>query len=262
MSRNNGRVLRDPLYGNISVFHPALLALIDSPACQRLRRIRQLGMCSSVFYGAENSRFPHAIGVMWLMHRVLTHWKERRLIKIPKEVEVAAQAAALLHDIGHGPFSHALEHTFAAIDHERLGRLIIEHELAPIMRQHGLDSTVVQAIMKGTFTEPIYHELLSSQLDVDRMDYLLRDSLYTGTKYGVFDIDHIIYNLQPLYSQADKCWLCAINPKGIEAVTTYIFSRYFTYRTACQSGISFRWQPTARLRFARIYQSLPQHRRL
>ncbi|MDO5296624.1 MAG: HD domain-containing protein [bacterium] len=229
MSKKYERVLRDPLYGNISITKPALMALIDSPACQRLRRIRQLGMCSSVFHGAENSRFQHAVGVMWLMHRVLSHWRERKLIKFSKDVEQAALAAALLHDIGHGPFSHALEHTFSAIDHERLGRLIISHELAPIMEEHKIDPLLVLSIMDGTYEEPIFHELLSSQLDVDRMDYLLRDSLYTGTKYGVFDIDHIIFNLRPFYDKQDKCWVCAISPKGIEAVTTYIFSRYFTY---------------------------------
>ena len=229
MSKYQERVLRDPVYGNITISSPAILALVDSPACQRLRRIRQLGMCSSVFHGAENSRFQHALGVMWLMQRVLSHWKERKLLKIPREVEEAAVAAALLHDIGHGPFSHALENTFAGLDHESLGRCIIRRCLAPLMEQHNMNAQMVLSIMEGTYEEPIYHELLSSQLDVDRMDYLLRDSLFTGTKYGVFDIDHIIFNLKPFFDKHLKRWVCAISPKGIEAVNGYIFSRYFTY---------------------------------
>lgn len=229
MKKYQERVLRDPVYGNITVSDPAILALIDSQPCQRLRRIRQLGMCASVFHGAENSRFQHALGVMWLMHRVLTHWKERRLLKIPKDVRLATIAAALLHDIGHGPFSHALEHTFAGLDHEDLGRRIISYRLAPLMQHYGLDCAMVLDIMKGTYPEPIYHELLSSQLDVDRMDYLLRDSLFTGTKYGVFDLDHIIYNLKPFFEKNLDHWVCAISPKGIEAVNGYLFGRYFTY---------------------------------
>ncbi len=229
MSKYRERVLRDPVYGNITIYSPAIMALIDTPACQRLRRIRQLGMCSAVFHGAENSRFQHAVGVMWLMYRVLNHWKERKLLKIERDVEQAAVAAALLHDIGHGPFSHALEHTFSSIDHESLGRAIIETRLAPVMRAHKLDPQMVLDIMDGSYAEPIYHELLSSQLDVDRMDYLLRDSLFTGTKYGVFDLDHIIYNLKPFFDKPSQRWVCAIDPKGIEAVNGYLFSRYFTY---------------------------------
>ena len=223
------KVLRDPVYGNITIPAPVLLDLVDSPEFQRLRRIRQLGMCFTVFHGAEHSRFQHALGVMWLMHRILGHWQEQGLAEVGPEQRQAACAAALLHDVGHGPFSHALERVFSGVDHEVLGRRIVRRRLAPILERHGLDPCVVEALMAGTFEDPVYHELLASQLDVDRMDYLQRDSLYTGVKYGLFDIDRIIYTVIPMRERPGGPLVAAVDPKGTEAVEEYLFSRYFMH---------------------------------
>ena len=132
------KVLRDPLYGNITINHPLILDLIDSIEFQRLRRIRQLGMCFSVFHGAEHSRFQHSIGAMWLMQRVLTYWRDNNLLKIKSETMLAACAAALLHDIGHGPFSHALENAFSLVDHETLGQGLVRYRLAPLFDRYSI----------------------------------------------------------------------------------------------------------------------------
>ena len=223
------KVLRDPVYGNITIPSRVLLDLVDSPEFQRLRRIRQLGMCFTVFHGAEHSRFQHALGVMWLMHRILEHWHQRSLLDLQEEQRLAACAAALLHDVGHGPFSHALERVFSGVDHEALGRRIVRRRLAPILERHGLEPDLVEALMAGTFPDPVFHELLSSQLDVDRMDYLQRDSLYTGVKYGLFDIDRIIYTIVPMRERPDGPLVSAVDPKGTEAVEEYLFSRYFMH---------------------------------
>jgi HD superfamily phosphohydrolase len=223
------KVLRDPVYGNISIPSRVLLELVDSPEFQRLRRIRQLGMCFAVFHGAEHSRFQHALGVMWLMHRILEHWHQRRLLELSEEERQTACAAALLHDVGHGPFSHALERVFSGVDHEVLGRRVIRRRLGPILERNGLDPARVEAILAGTDPNPVFHELLSSQLDVDRMDYLQRDSLYTGVKYGLFDIDRIVDTVLPMREGPDQPVLTAVDPKGTEAVEEYLFSRYFMH---------------------------------
>ncbi|MGM9992713.1 MAG: HD domain-containing protein [Candidatus Bruticola sp.] len=222
------KVLRDPLYGNIAITHPLILELIDSMEFQRLRRIRQLGMCFSVFHGAEHSRFQHSIGTMWLMQRILTYWCDNRLLPgLTKETILEAQAAALLHDIGHGPFSHALENTFSSVNHEELSLKIVRR-LAPLFTKYGIEVDHIIKIMEGKYREPVYHELLSSQLDVDRMDYLQRDSLYTGAKYGLFDIDRIIYTIRP-FRNSEGAYCCAVDHKGCEAVEGYLFCRYFMH---------------------------------
>ena len=228
MKRFKEKVLRDPLYGNITVSHPLLLEIIDSYPFQRLRRIRQLGMCFNVFHGAEHSRFQHSVGVMWLMHRILNYWHDNRLLRITPETKLAATAAALVHDLGHGPFSHALEHAFAQVDHERLGRALVQRYLAPLFERHGLQVEETLSILEGRHPQPLWHELLSSQLDVDRMDYLQRDSLYTGAKYGLFDIDRIIFTVRP-FRNPDGHLCCAVDPKGCEAVEGYLFCRYFMH---------------------------------
>lgn len=220
------KILRDPVHGSLPIPWPVLLDLIDQPAFQRLRSIRQLGMCFTTFHGAEHSRFQHVLGVMWLMHRVLDRWHQRGLCQLPLEERQSACAAALLHDVGHGPFSHALERVFSSVDHEALSRRIVRERLAPVLERHGLAAETVTAMMEGTYPRLAFHELLASQLDVDRMDYLLRDSLYTGVRYGLFDLDRILGSLVPL-EDGQGGLLAALDPKGVDAVEEFLFSRYF-----------------------------------
>lgn len=220
------KVLRDPVHGSLTIPWPVLIDIMDTPAFQRLRSIRQLGMCYTTFHGAEHSRFQHVLGVMWLMYRVLDRWHARGLCQLSLEERQSACAAAMLHDIGHGPFSHALERVFSAVDHESLSRRIVRERLAPVLERHGLSAGVVSAMMEGTYARAAFHELLASQLDVDRMDYLLRDSLYTGVRYGLFDLDRIVASLVPL-SDGQGGLLAALDPKGVDAVEEFLFSRYF-----------------------------------
>lgn len=232
------KTLRDPVHGNMFLPDPLILDLVDSFEFQRLRRIRQLGSCFLVFHGAEHSRFQHALGTMWLMHSVLERWEDTGRLRLDANVRKAALAAALLHDIGHGPFSHALEHTFVGIDHERLGQQIITGPLGPLLKSHDCDPQDVVDLLTNRFREPVLCELLSGQLDVDRMDYLQRDSLYTGVKYGLFDSQRILETMVPLkaavnqedlFAETREGLVLAIGGKGVLAVEEFLFSRYFMY---------------------------------
>ena len=238
MSIPAGKTFRDPVHGNLLIPDPLILDLVDTFEFQRLRRIRQLGSCFVVFHGAEHSRFQHALGTMWLMHQVLQRWDEEKVLQLPPEIRKAALAAALLHDVGHGPFSHALEHTFVGLDHERLGHAIITGPLAAVLRAHDCRPEDVVALLSNNYPEPVLCELLSGQLDVDRMDYLQRDSVYTGVKYGLFDSERILATLVPLkvsldhdnlFAQTRDGLVLAIDPKGVLAVEEFLFSRYFMY---------------------------------
>lgn len=238
MTTSAAKTFRDPVHGNLSIPDPLIQDLVDTFEFQRLRRIRQLGSCFMVFHGAEHSRFQHALGTMWLMHSVLERWDDSGLLKLAPEVRKAALAAALLHDVGHGPFSHALEHIFSGVDHEELGQQIITGPLAPVLRSHGCSPEDVVALLTDRYPEPVLCELLSGQIDVDRMDYLQRDSLYTGVKYGLFDSERILSTLVPLraaltqeslFDQSRKGLVLAIDPKGVLAVEEFLFSRYFMY---------------------------------
>lgn len=238
MKKSVAKTFRDPVHGNLSIPDPLIQELVDTFEFQRLRRIRQLGSCFMVFHGAEHSRFQHALGTMWLMHSVLERWHDSGQLRLAPEVRKAALAAALLHDVGHGPFSHALEHTFSGVDHEILGQQIITGPLAPVLHSHGCSPEDVVALLTNRYPEPVLCELLSGQLDVDRMDYLQRDSLYTGVKYGLFDSERILSTLVPLkaaltqeslFDQSREGLVLAIDPKGVLAVEEFLFSRYFMY---------------------------------
>lgn len=224
------RVFRDPVHGNISVTSPAVLDVIDSPCFQRLRRIHQLGMCHLVYHGAEHSRFQHSIGAMWLMHRILWHWRATSVAEMPDELMRIGILAALLHDVGHGPFSHALENAFSTFHHEAIGIRIVNERLRPTLERHGVDVDLLTGVMRGTAGMPYLSELISSQMDVDRMDYLLRDSHYTGVRYGLFDVDRIIFTLTPIPDRAAPGrQILAITQKGAHAAEEYLFSRHSMY---------------------------------
>lgn len=238
MTAYAGKILRDPIHGNIRLPDPMIEDLVDSFEFQRLRRIRQLGSCSLVFHGAEHSRFQHALGAMWLMHLVLDRWSKLGILNLEPEVLKAALAAALLHDIGHGPFSHALEHNFTAVSHEQLGVEIILGPLRQLLESHGCRAQDVVDIISNRYHQPVLCELIAGQLDVDRMDYLQRDSLYTGVRYGLFDSERILDTLRPfmanpsqeeLFAEPRGGLVLGVDPKGVLAVEEFLFSRYFMY---------------------------------
>ena len=204
-----------------------MIRLIDTPEFQRLRRIKQLGLGLYTYQGAEHSRFTHSLGALHLMTRILDQLSDR--YQISDRDHAAARAAALLHDVGHGPFSHAMENVLG-VHHEQLTMqavLSAETELGQTLSSYSRELPGrVSSIIEGTFKPAALAQLVSSQLDVDRMDYLLRDSLMTGAKYGLYDLEWIINALQ-IDEDGDRIYIAA---RGIYAVEEYLQARYYMFR--------------------------------
>ncbi len=215
------RIYRDPVHNIIPLRDDnaegqLMIRLIDTPEFQRLRRIKQLGLGLYTYQGAEHSRFTHSLGALHLMTRVLDQLSDR----IAPADRAAARAAALLHDIGHGPFSHAMEKVLG-VHHEQITMLAVtsaETALNATLKSFSDEMPQrVASIIDGTFKPAALAQLVSSQLDVDRMDYLLRDSLMTGAKYGLYDLEWIINSLH-IDEQADRIYVAA---RGVHAVEEY-----------------------------------------
>jgi uncharacterized protein len=204
-----------------------MIRLIDAPEFQRLRRIKQLGLGLYTYQGAEHSRFTHSLGALHLMTRILDRLSES--YPIAAEDRLAVRAAALLHDVGHAPFSHAMEKTLG-IHHEDLTIAAItsnETILNQTLSSHSAELPQrVASVVRGDFKPAALAQLVSSQLDVDRMDYLLRDSLMTGAKYGLYDLEWIINALQ-IDGPNDRVYVAA---RGVYAVEEYLQARYYMFR--------------------------------
>ena len=204
-----------------------LARLIDTAEFQRLRRIRQLGLAHFAYQSAEHSRFTHSLGALHLATRILA--KLDLKYAIAPEAKIAVRCAALLHDIGHGAFSHVLE-TILKFHHESLtieAVLNDETEVGRVLKHFSAElPRNVADIIRGTFYPSALAQLVSSQLDVDRMDYLLRDSLMTGAKYGIFDLEWIIKSLE-IDEENDRLYVSA---RGIYAVEDYLQARYYMFR--------------------------------
>src|SRR5882762_5715605 len=226
------RIYRDPVHNIIplrddSAEGQLMIRLIDTPEFQRLRRIKQLGLGLYTYQGAEHSRFTHSLGALHLMTRILDQLSDR--FEIGLADRAAARAAALLHDVGHGPFSHAMEKVLA-VHHEQLTMQAVTSEetaLCNALKSYSAELPGrVASIIEGTFKPAALAQLVSSQLDVDRMDYLLRDSLMTGAKYGLYDLEWIINSLH-IDEQADRIYVAA---RGVHAVEEYLQARYYMFR--------------------------------
>jgi len=213
------KIFTDPIHGFISVPKGQTLRLLDHPYVQRLRRIRQLGLAYNVFPGAEHSRFSHALGAVGLMMKVLNNLRDKNTTITDKEYD-AMLAAILLHDIGHGPFSHTLEHTLIRDFHHEMMTLALMKELN-VLFEGQLDTAI--EIFTNQHAKPFLHQLISSQLDVDRLDYIKRDSFYTGVLEGSIGVDRIIKTLRVHQGNI------VIERKGIYAIENYIMARRFMY---------------------------------
>lgn len=204
-----------------------MMRLIDTPEFQRLRRIKQLGLGLYTYQGAEHSRFTHSLGAFHLMSRVLDRLSEKHSIN--EHDHTAARAAALLHDVGHGSFSHVMEKVLG-LHHEKWtveAVLSDATEIGRLLRSYSPDLPVkVSEIIEGKFQPAALAQLVSSQLDVDRMDYLLRDSLMTGAKYGIYDLEWII-NALAIDEEHDRIYVAA---RGLYAVEEYLQARYYMFR--------------------------------
>ena len=204
-----------------------LVRLIDTVEFQRLRRVRQLGLAHFAYQAAEHSRFTHSLGALHLATRILAKLAAR--YKISEECRTAVRVAALLHDVGHGAFSHVLEEIlgFHHEDYTIDAVLSSETEIGRVLSSHSeaLPQDVAN-IIRGSFLPAALGQLVSSQLDVDRMDYLLRDSLMTGAKYGIYDLEWIIKSLE-IDEENDRLYVSA---RGIYAVEDYLQARYYMFR--------------------------------
>lgn len=207
------------MHGFIEIPRGSILTLIDTPAFQRLRRIKQLGMSSLVYPGAQHTRFNHALGAMHLMRMALDVLK-RKKVKISKQEYRAAVIAILMHDIGHGPFSHALESVIIPGMHHEEMSLALMHYLNKKMKGK-LDLAI--EIFEGKYERNFLHQLVSSQLDMDRLDYLIRDSFFTGVVEGVIGTDRIIKVLNVLDNQL------VVEDKGIYSIEKFIVARRLMY---------------------------------
>ncbi len=219
------KIFADPVHGFISVPRNMLLALIHTPEVQRLRRIRQLGVGNLIYPGAEHTRFSHALGAMALMQDALNVLSEKGT-PITSEEYTAALSAALLHDVGHGPFSHTLEDVLIEdFQHESMSRVLIEY----LNKQFSGRLDLVLQIFDNTYDRPFFHQLISSQLDMDRLDYLRRDSFHTGVAEGEVGVARIIKTLRVHPLEGNRTAGIAIDIKGIYAVENFLYARRLMY---------------------------------
>lgn len=213
------KIINDPVHGFIKVPKGLLFDIIQHPLVQRLTRIRQLGMSSFVYPGAQHSRFLHSIGAYHLTSEALLTLSQKGIFIFDSEAE-AVEAAILMHDIGHGPFSHVLEHTLiSGISHESISLKMMEQI------NHDLSGQLVLAIniFKGEYPKQFLHQLISSQLDMDRLDYLRRDSFFTGVQEGIIGCARIIKMLNVVDDNL------VIDEKGIYPIENYLTSRRSMY---------------------------------
>ena len=213
------KIINDPVYGFITIPSELIFAIIDHPYFQRLRRIRQLGLTDFVYPGALHTRFHHALGAMHLMSITLDNLRIKGTDINESEYE-AALIAILLHDIGHGPFSHALEYSLLrGIPHEELSLLTIEL----LNEEFGGQLTLALQIFKNQYPKKFFHQLVSSQLDIDRLDYLQRDCFFTGVSEGTIGADRIIKMM------AVKDDQLVIEEKGIYSIENFLSARRLMY---------------------------------
>ncbi len=219
MGSGSQKIINDPVYGFITIDHPLILELMRNPFYQRMRRIQQMGFANLVYPGAVHSRLHHSLGAYHLMCNALSSLKTKG-ISISAEEELGAKIAILLHDVGHGPFSHALEHILIEnLDHESISLQIMQ--LLDKQLQGRLNTAI--QIFTNMYPRKFLHQLVSGQLDVDRMDYLNRDSFFTGVSEGVIGYDRIIHML---CVHDDELM---VQEKGIYSIEKFLVARRLMY---------------------------------
>lgn len=216
---NDYKVINDPVFGFIKVPRGLLLDIVKHRLFQRLSRIKQLGMASVVYPGAQHTRFQHSLGAFHLMSEAILSLQQKGIFIFDSEAE-ALKAAILLHDVGHGPFSHVLEHTLiSGISHEQISLMMMEE----MNREMQGRLTLAIKIFKDDYPKRFLHQLISSQLDMDRLDYLRRDSFFTGVTEGNIGSARIIKMLNVVDDRL------VVEQKGIYSIENYLTSRRLMY---------------------------------
>ncbi len=216
---NKLKIINDPVHGFIKIPYEIIFDIMEHRCFQRLRRISQTGLLSLIFPGATHTRFHHAIGAMHLMFNALEILKQKG-VKISTEEEKGAMLADLLHDVGHGPFSHALENILMDNwHHEKLSLLLMEQ----LNEEFSGELTIAIQMFQGKYHRKFFNQLISSQLDVDRLDYLKRDSFYTGVSEGNINTQRILSTLNVLDDEL------VLDEKGIYSIEHYLVARMFMY---------------------------------
>jgi HD superfamily phosphohydrolase len=219
------KVFKDPVHKYIYVQDQTIWDLINTKEFQRLRRIRQLGTCFMTFHGAEHSRFSHSLGVYEVTRKIISQFERNGYEDWPREERLLSLCAALLHDVGHGPFSHSIEQTFGTHHEDWSCRIVLgDTEINRVLRnvsEHFPEQ--VAGVICKTYYKEIVVSLVSSQLDADRMDYLLRDAYFTGVNYGTFDLERILRVIRPFQGHI------VVKESGMHAVEDYLMSRYQMY---------------------------------
>ena len=219
INANKTKILNDPIYGFTNISDALIFDLVEHPFFQRLRRISQLGLTYLVYPGAYHTRFHHALGAMHLMKKAISTLKSKGH-EITLDEEQAVLIAILLHDVGHGPFSHALEHSIVSgINHENISLLIMDKLNVEFK---GKLSLAIK-IFRNEYSKAFLHQLISSQLDVDRLDYLNRDSFYSGVSEGIINADRIISMLNVSNGNL------VVDAKGIYSIEKFIVARRLMY---------------------------------
>ena len=216
---NKRKIINDPLYGFISIPNELIYDIINHHFFQRLRRIKQLGMTDFVYPGALHTRFHHALGSMHLMNEALTNLRKKD-IEISDDEFTGALIAVLLHDVGHAPFSHALENELIlGVGHEELSSIIMEK----LNQEFNGALDLATKIFNGTYPRKFFHQLVSSQLDIDRLDYLNRDSYFTGVVEGRIGSERIIKLLNVHQDEL------VVDEKGIYSIENFLSARRIMY---------------------------------
>ena len=215
---NKNKILNDPVYGFITIPYGILFELVEHPFFQRLRRIKQTGLTHYVYPGALHTRFAHALGAMHLMEKAIRVLRSKNVAITDDEAE-AVSIAILLHDIGHGPFSHALEHKLVNVHHEDLSILFMEE----LNEQFDGRLSLALQIFQNQYHKPFLYQLVSGQLDMDRMDYLNRDSYFTGVSEGIIGYDRIIKMLDVRNGEL------LVEEKGKYSIEKFLVSRRLMY---------------------------------
>ena len=267
MGKGQTLVLRDPVHQLIVVDSPLIKRLLASPVLQRLRYVSQLGVNSLVFPGATHTRFSHSLGTYWVAKRIIRSLQDAGELDVKdvgKEWLEALEVAALLHDVGHGPFSHVWEHVSEKalgqkVTHEDMTVSLIQERLSDILGEE-LKQRVI-AILRGKLPDKMrfLQDIVKSQVDADRMDFLLRDAHHTGVRYGAYDLEWLLYSLR-LVEYGEKVRLAVDLKKGLRAIEQFLLARFFMYHQVYFHRAVRAWE-AALICLFRLLASLPSKER-